>query len=385
MNDFLKTVVFSLTLIYGAAIGTNCLLPSAHAATPVAEDNPANIKLSTEQRQALLQTLQTKIRANYVFPEVAEKIQRGLQERERAGAYAQAGTIGDLAKLLSTDLVALSKDKHFRVSVSREAVPEDLPPGSNPSLTPAELEQRLQRDRWINFGVEKFERLGGNIAYIELLGFNQVDHAAETLVALMNVAASANAVIFDLRRNGGGDPATVALLSSYLFDSEPVHLNDLYYRNLNQTRQYWTNAWVPGKRLGPNKPVYVLTSERTFSAAEEFSYNLKNLKRATLIGATTGGGANPGDDFKLHQHLAVFIPTGRAISPITGTNWEGKGVVPDIAVPPEQALLTAHIHAVQGVMASTSEVWRKPSLERLLKELQGKLAEMKKAPPAPKL
>lgn len=194
----------------------------------------------------------------------------------------------------------------------------------------------------------------------------------------MTLVADSEALIIDLRRNGGGDPATVALITSYLYDAgDPVHLNNLYYRWSNQTQQYWTHAWVPGKRFGGSKPVYALTSGHTFSAAEEFANNLKVLKRATIVGATTGGGANPSDSFKLAEHMRIFIPTGRAINPVTKTNWEGTGVIPDVAVPQEQALLTAQIMAMQPLVAKLAEPWRKEGPAKVLAELQAKLDAMK--------
>ena len=154
----------------------------------------------------------------------------------------------------------------------------------------------------INFGFEKVERLKGNVGYIDLRGFTPAEFSAETIVAAMNFVANTDALIFDLRQNGGGDPATVALLSSYLFGPEPVHLNSLYWREGDTTHQWWTLPFVPGKRYA-GKDVYVLTSKRTFSAAEEFTYNLKNLKRATIIGETTGGGAHPGGPRRINEHF----------------------------------------------------------------------------------
>jgi len=160
----------------------------------------------------------------------------------------------------------------------------------------------------------------------------------------------------------------VALLSSYLFDDEPVHLNDFYWRAQDTTQQFWTLPYVPGKRYG-NKPVYVLTSRKTASAAEEFAYNLKNLQRAVLIGETTAGGAHPFETYRIHPHFDAIIPTWRAINPVSGTNWEGTGVIPDIAVPQEDALKVAQIEAVQKILENPGGVSTKAD-KALLKEAQ---------------
>jgi len=165
----------------------------------------------------------------------------------------------------------------------------------------------------------------------------------------------------------------VALISSYLFDNAPVHLNDLYFRTDNTTRQWWTLPYVPGKRYGASKPVYVLTSNRTFSGAEEFTYNLKNLKRSTTIGETTGGGANPGGGRRITEHFGVFVPTGRAISPITKTNWEGTGVKPDIEAPAPKALKIAHLAAMKKVLETVTDEERKRAITREIENLQKEL------------
>jgi C-terminal processing protease CtpA/Prc len=163
---------------------------------------------------------------------------------------------------------------------------------------------------------------------------------SETVAAAMTFLANTDALVIDLRRNGGGRPQTVALLSSYLFDA-PVLLNSLYWREWDRTDDFWTSATVKGRRYGKDKPVFVLTSARTFSAAEEFAYNLKNLERATIVGETTGGGANPGGMRRLSEDFTMFVPMGRAINPVTKTNWEGTGVAPDVAVASENALQAA--------------------------------------------
>jgi len=152
----------------------------------------------------------------------------------------------------------------------------------------------------------------------------------------MNFLAHVDAIIFDLRHNGGGDPKMVAMISSYLFDKS-THLNDLYNRKEDFTEQYWTLPYVPGTTLA-NRPAFVLTSKNTFSGAEEFTYNLKNLKRATIVGETTGGGAHPVSGHRIDDHFMIGVPFARAVNPVYKTNWEGTGVEPDVSVKAADAL-----------------------------------------------
>jgi C-terminal processing protease CtpA/Prc len=183
----------------------------------------------------------------------------------------------------------------------------------------------------------------------------------------MSFLAHTDALIIDLRRNGGGEPAMIAYVLSYLFD-EPTHLNDIYERVGDKTQQWWTMPHVPGQRFGAKKPVYVLTSRTTFSGGEEFAYNLKNLKRATLIGETTGGGAHPVRAVKVSQHFAIGVPFARAISPITRTNWEGTGVTPDVPKPADQALDTAYVMALEKIVEMTDNPRQKEQLQGLLNQ-----------------
>jgi C-terminal processing protease CtpA/Prc len=161
-----------------------------------------------------------------------------------------------------------------------------------------------------------------------------------TVAAAMDFVAHTDAVIFDLRDNGGGDPQMVALIATYLFDGKE-HLNDLYDRKSDKTTQFWTQPSVPGTKVGGAKPVYVLTSSRTFSGAEEFSYDLKNLKRATIVGETTGGGAHPVRGMRVDDHFMVGVPFARAVNPVSKTDWEGTGVEPDVPAKAADALETA--------------------------------------------
>jgi len=189
----------------------------------------------------------------------------------------------------------------------------------------------------------------------------------------MNFLSNSSALIIDLRNNGGGSPSMIQLISTYLYDQDedPVHLNNFYWRPSDEHTQTWTLPYVPGNRLGSDVDVYVLTSGQTFSAAEEFTYNLKNLERATIVGETTGGGAHPGGTQIATDRFVVWVPSGRAINPITETNWEGTGVTPHVDVPREEALAKAHLMALEkladkdGPMKARYE-WYVPTLNAKL-------------------
>ncbi|HEX4461207.1 MAG TPA: S41 family peptidase, partial [Polyangia bacterium] len=169
--------------------------------------------------------------------------------------------------------------------------------------------------------------------------FGPPEVCGPTATSAFGFLAHVDAVIFDLRDNGGGDPSMVAFMASHLFAGR-TRLNDIYERKENKTTEQWTNPAVPGNKL-VDKPVFVLTSKRTFSGAEDFSYALKNLKRATIIGETTGGGAHPTRPVRLDDHFLLGVPFARSVSTITKTDWEGTGVEPDVKVPADEALNVA--------------------------------------------
>lgn len=271
----------------------------------------------------------------YVFPETAKKMADAVRERQKKGEYDSVTNGSTFAKMLTDDFQAVSHDKHLRVDFSPAPMPEH-PSGPDPAAAAARYRKQMER---INCGFDKVEILSGNVGYLKFDMFADPEVCGPTAVAAMNFLANVDAIVFDLRENGGGDPKMIALISTYLF-SEPTHLNDLWERKGDTTHQYWTLPYVPGKRLD-EKPVYVLTSADTFSGAEEFSYNLKNLKRATIIGETTGGGAHPVSGHRIDEHFMIGVPFARAINPISKTNWEGVGVAPDVKVPAADALATA--------------------------------------------
>ncbi|HYD81564.1 MAG TPA: S41 family peptidase [Paucimonas sp.] len=330
--------------------------------------------LDAASRGSIVDTLARKLVDRYVFPDVAKRMADDLRAKLAGGAFDAVSDPKVFAAMLTDAMRAISRDKHIRVAFRDEPVPEEPAPGAKPDAA-ADAAFRARAEsfgRATNYGFEKVERLEGNVAYLELRGFQDADLGRATAAAAMNMVANAEALIVDLRRNGGGEPAMVAFVSSYLFDGERVHLNDLYWRADDRTEEFWTDPAVPGPRFGGKKPVYVLTGKRTFSGAEEFSYNLKALKRATIVGETTGGGAHPGDVVRIGEYFGCFIPTGRAINPITKTNWEGTGVAPDVAVPQENAFDAAYRLALKAVADGSAN----PALRR---NAQHKLAELEAA------
>jgi hypothetical protein len=338
-----------------------------------AQPEQPDLTIDAATRTQVVDTILKRLNESYVFPDIAKKMEASIRERVAQKEYDQITSAKQFATTLTNDLQAISHDKHLRVRYSYEAVPER---GPRQEPTAEEREQRKRDLTWMNHGFSKVERLRGNIGYLEFLNFMDEELGADTVAAAMNFVNGTDALIIDMRNNGGGNPAMVALVCSYLFGPEPVHLNDLYWREGNRTDEFWTRKEVAGKRY-LNKDVYVLTSKRTFSGAEEFTYNLKNLKRATIIGETTGGGAHPGGGFRISEHFGMFIPTGRAISPITKTNWEGTGVTPDINVPADQALLVARIMALKKSTPTIANPDRKAAMTEEIQNLEKELAAMK--------
>lgn len=313
---------------------------------------PAPLTVSASDRAAILDDILAALGETYVFPETAKKMEAFVRRQEGSGAYDSLSDLEAFTRQLTEDLQSVSHDLHLRVGV---ALPPLEASGQPPS--PEERARRLaafvRRD---NACFRKVELLAGNVGYVKLDCFMQADLGGGTAVAAMGFLAGADALIFDLRENGGGSPSMIQLLTSYLVPGdETTHLNSFYVRQGDRTEQYWTQAWVPGSRM-TGVPVFVLTSGRTFSAAEEFTYNLKNLKRATIVGETTGGGAHPVNDHQVEGYpVSMSLPFGRAVNPITGTNWEGTGVTPDVSVPAADALREAHGRALGAIAEKATD------------------------------
>ena len=342
------------------------LLLSFTVAAVAARQQAAPASVDAALRTQVIDGAIEHMRKAYIFADVAEKMAAAVKDRAAKNEYDAITSPREFAETLTRHLQEVSKDKHLRIVYN----PDGLPQRGGPP-TAEDRARALADERRRNFGFQKVERLDGNVGYIELLGFSGSAEVAEAAIPAMNFVANTDALIFDLRRNGGGSPVTIGILSSYLFD-KVVHLNDFYIRETDTRRQFFTTAEVQGTRYGAKKPVYVLTSNRTFSAAEEFTYNLKNLERATIVGETTGGGAHPGGVRRITDHFGIWLPNGRAINPITKTNWEGVGIEPHIKTETAQALEAAHLDALKKIRAGTTDPRHQQQLDAAIAALEQK-------------
>ncbi|WP_225837699.1 S41 family peptidase [Streptomyces sp. NK08204] len=278
---------------------------------------------------AVIEQTARLVAEQYVFPEVGERLAALLRRRLAEGAY-DVGSAEELGARVTADLQSDNGDLHLRLRHHPDRVPQE-----QGEATLAEMRRRFDASLG---GVPRVQLLAGGAALLELgPSLFPLAWSAEPLSAAFTLVARADALILDLRGNRGGDPETVSFVCSYLLD-ERTHLNTQYVRAGERHDQYWSLPHVPGARFGGTKPVCVLTSGHTFSGAEELAYNLQQLGRAVIVGETTKGGAHPREGWTVHPHLEVTIPVARSLNPVSGTNWEGTGIQPDIPCAAEEAL-----------------------------------------------
>ncbi len=304
-----------------------------------------DIKLDAALRKQVIQDIIAALNQRYVFPDTAQKMADNLVAHEAKGDYNTITDGDTFAALITTHLLDVSHDKHISVFYNPYTLAADPPPVTDDQAN--EDRKAMARD----CGFRKLEILPNNIGYLKLDFFADPMACGRTAAMAISFLANTDAIIVDLRENGGGDPRMVAMVSTYFFD-KPVHLNNFYDRQQAAT-EYWTLRYVPGIRLG-HKPAYFLTSQHTFSGAEEFAYDLHNLHRVTVVGETTAGGSHPVSPFRAGEHFTIFVPNARSISPVTNTDWERTGVVPDVQVSADDALETAARLAAQTIQQNSN-------------------------------
>jgi hypothetical protein len=296
-----------------------------------------------EFKAAAIDSVSWALNKTYVFEDVARNMEKHLRDKLRKGEYDDLETIQDFARQLTEDMQEISHDRHLGVRYVDDATVAELTSGDEDPDAAHKL--AFERERKRNFGFRELKVLDGNVGYLKLDGFNDTSLSGPTAVAAMNFLGYTDALIIDLRENGGGSPSLIQTIMAYLLE-EPTHLNSFYIREGDSLQQFWSAPYVPGPKM-EDVELYVLTSPNTFSAAEEFTYNVKNLERGTIVGQTTGGGAHPVASYLFDgMNLLVRVSFGRAINPVSGTNWEGIGIAPDIDVPADQALDTAYLDAL---------------------------------------
>ena len=293
-------------------------------------------------RSQVVEAAAKALEDRYIFPDLGIAMANKIRQQNAAHAYDALATAKEFSRQLTADLYSVGHDKHIHVdSDGTRLVIQEHPGPGGPGPRPRHLEGPPPAAR-----VSEFKRLSGNLGYIRVDQMLPADGSNESIDTALAALTGSKALIIDLRHNGGGDPMMVAYLCTYLFPAGArIHLNDFVDRDDPAPRASYTLPSVPGKTF--TGEVYVLTSHFTFSGGEEMAYDLQALKRATIVGETTGGGANPGGPVPLPDHFSIFIPTGRPINPVTKTNWEGVGVQPDVSVPADEALEKATFLALR--------------------------------------
>jgi len=326
--------------------------------------------LDADEKKAVVEAVVTVLQKQYVFPETAKKMGELIRKNLRAGKYQLLEEPRAFALKLTEDLRSISHDRHLAVRYAPERIIEMKTPDEAKKKAAQEHQQKL--DRIDNYGFKEARILDGNVGYLKFNYFSAAQEAFQIAVGAMAFLANCDALIVDLRENGGGNPEMIQLLSSYFFAGEPRHLNSFYYRLDEKTEQYWTLPYVPGSKLAETD-LYILTSSYTFSGAEEFTYNLKNMKRAIVVGETTGGGAHPVKMEILNDDFIISIPFARAVNPISKTNWEGAGIEPDVKVTADGALNKAQAMALEKLAAKEKDEHIKPMYRWALDGLLAKM------------
>jgi hypothetical protein len=350
MKTILKSIIPALMLLM-----LNSGLPAQ--VVVVKQDNA----LTASAKKDVVNKISELLISKYVFPDIAVKMKEKIMNNLEAGNYDAIESPKLFAEQLTKDLIEAGRDKHVNVNYNPKQA-KNLEEGSKgPEAEKLFMQNYAAELKTVNYNFKELKILDGNIGYLNLTGFAPIEFSKETVTAAMKFLENTDAVIIDLRDNGGGNAEAVQLLCSYFFDAAPRHLNSLYYKETNETQDFYSLEKIDGKRM-TDVPLYVLTSGYTFSAAEEFSYNMQTQKRATLVGEVTGGGANPNDFVPAGNGFILSVSIGRAINPITKTNWEGTGVKPDIETPRSKAFDIAYTEALKTIIGKTSDPKKKNQL-----------------------
>lgn len=335
------------------------LVPATRVAS--AAPTAADDALTAAVRVAVLDGVVARLESTYVDVEAAPSIVKAVRGRQAAGAYDAITNPAQFAEVVTRDLRSVNGDLHLGLRYSKDASPAGR--GASPFGDP----------RLVNFGMGRAEILEGNVGYLEITGFTGGDYEGAVGDALRFLSRT-DAVIIDVRRNGGGASDMSHFIFSHFFGEKPVPTIDVRTRNASEPNHRMSLASVPGPRR-PDVPLFVLTSQATGSAAEEFCFVLKNRRRATLVGRRTAGAGRMVAQIPVGHGFTASVSVTRVSDPESGREWEQVGVEPDIAVDPEQALIAGHAAALKAVAAATaSDVSRAGLLRRLIETNEARLS-----------
>ena len=298
--------------------------------------NGQNSNMQPIKINELINSISDSLNKHYIFPDKAENISAYLHSQLKSNAYTKL--LNDpqkLEQLISKDISSVYRDPHLRVQFD---------PGFNAQVayhpTAEELQQVKNYWKDNNYSFKKLEVLPGNIGYLSFnLFVDDIKAAKPTIKAALSFLANTDAIILDLRNNMGGDPNMVSQIESYFF-AQKTEMNSLINRSNNDTVFMYADPFKSDS-LSLSMPVYILTSQHTFSGAEDFCYGMQVAKRAIIVGETTGGGAHPQMPFSVNQGFVMYIPFARSLNPITLKDWEGTGVIPDVKISANKALIKA--------------------------------------------
>jgi retinol-binding protein 3 len=332
--------------------------------TPLVIDGP--------MRQRLIENIIRELHAKYVAPEKVKGIETDLRTKLQSGAYDKLTTPNQFASAVTSDLRTASKDLHLFVTYDPVLETRLIAAPTTPNFELQELPptpDQLAQLREANYNFRKLEIMSGNVGYLDLRTFVDLNLSKETAIAAMNFLANADAVVIDLRNNPGGFINLEIFLISYFYGFDPVELLSRYHREGNVTMRDWTLREVPGKRL-QHTDLYVLTSRATGSAGEGFSFILQQRRRAKIIGEKTSGAGYGNKETPIGNGFVFYISTFRQFDPRTGRGWQEVGVEPDIAVPADRALSVAHLEVVKTLAGNATDAARKQRLRWLAAILQ---------------
>jgi hypothetical protein len=327
-------------------------------------------EISSDTKTIVVNKVADLMKDYFLYPDVGEKSGEYIKAKLKSGDYDSFTDVKKFCSQVTADLREICHDKHLFVFCSPEEAKEVA---ARKGLLPQDEKEKVEKQlyemgRRTNFGFSKVEILDGNVGYLDLRYVAPLEYAAETAIGAMKFLSHADAVIIDLRRNGGGG-GIGHLLLSYFLGPERAHLIDYYPRASDEPEQYWSYEYVPGKRM-PDVDLYFLTSSKTFSAAEELAFNMQQLKRAVIIGETTKGGAHPVDVLIVQGDILLQVSIGETVHPVTRANWEGVGVEPDVKVPAEDALQAAHLLTLKNLLDKTTDDEVRNELISLIEQME---------------